>query len=341
MMNIARKAGTKFKNQLSPHGLILMYHRIAELELDPWGLSVSPRHFAEHVEVIRKYFHPLSMPEFVKHLQRGKVPNRSVVITFDDGYADNLYNAKPILERHDISATIYLVTEALVEKRNFWWDDLESVLLQPDHLPESLELNLHGSQYSWQLGNARRYTTADRQNDRQLRPWNASPGTRMAFFYAVWQQLRQLSKPERLEAIEMIRDWAGMSQKGQNAARILTKEELHRLENGSLIELGAHTVTHPSLPTLSAGQQIEEIVGGKAQLESILGHPVTSFSYPHGEYSPKTINLVRNAGFHSATAIHFRCVFSGADPFELPRFQVDDWSGEKFLRHLIRWYAFH
>lgn len=341
MMNIARRAGTKFKNRLAPHGLILMYHRIAEPELDPWGLSVSPRHFAEHLEVIRKYFRPLSMQELVKHLQRGKVPNRSIVVTFDDGYEDNLHNAKPMLERYDIPATIYLVTEALVEKRNFWWDDLEWALLQPETLPEALELNLNGNQYSWQFGNARHYPTADRQNDRQLRPWDASPGTRLAFFYSVWQQLRELSKPERLEAIKRIRDWAGMSQKDQNAARILSKEALHQLESGSLIELGAHTVTHPSLPTVSAAQQLEEIVGSKTQLENILGHPVASFSYPHGEYSSETINLVRSAGFHSATAIHFRCVFSAEDPFELPRFQVDDWGGEKFLRQLIKWYAFH
>jgi peptidoglycan/xylan/chitin deacetylase (PgdA/CDA1 family) len=318
-----------------------MYHRIAEPNLDPWGLCVSPRHFEAHLQAIKKYFHPLSMQELVKHLQRGKVPNRSIVITFDDGYADNLLNAKPVLERYDIPATIYLVTEALVEGRHLWWDDLEWALLQPEALPEVLELNISGNQYSWQLGNARHYPTADRQNDRQIRPWDAAPGTRLAFFYSVWQQLRELSKTERLEAIDTIRDWAGMPQKDQRADRILTKEELRRLENSSLIELGAHTVTHPSLSRIPTAQQIEEIVGSKIQLENILGHPVTSFSYPHGEYSAETMGLVRSAGFHSATAIHFRCVFSGEDPFELPRFQVDDWSGEDFLRRLIRWYACH
>lgn len=341
MMNIAQRAGTRFKNRLSPRGLILMYHRIAEPELDPWGLSVSPRHFDEHLQVIKKYFRPLSMQQLLGHLQRGQVPNRSIVLTFDDGYADNLQNARPLLERYDVPATIYLVTEALTEQRNFWWDELGWALLQPETLPESLELNLNGSQYSWQLGAARHYAIADRKNDRQIRPWEALPGTRLAFFYDIWQHLRELSKSERLEAIDRIRMWARMPERDRHAERILSKEEVYRLGDDSLIELGAHTVTHPSLTTIATAQQIEEIAGSKKQLEDILKHPVTSFSYPHGEYSAETIELVRSAGFQSATAIHFKCVFSGEDPFELPRFQVDDWSGVKFLHQLVKWYAFH
>jgi peptidoglycan/xylan/chitin deacetylase (PgdA/CDA1 family) len=100
-------------------------------------------------------------------------------------------------------------------------------------------------------------------------------------------------------------------------------------------------MTHPSLNAHSIEQQKQEIVGSKIQLEEILGHPVTSFSYPHGEYSDETIGLVRDAGFHGATTTNFKCVFSNEDPFQLPRFQVDDWDGDEFLRRLIRWYALY
>jgi hypothetical protein len=84
---------------------------------------------------------------------------------------------------------------------------------------------------------------------------------------------------------------------------------------------------------------MEEIAGSKAQLEDIIGRPVTSFSYPHGEYSVETVELVRRAGFQGASTTNFKCVMSGMDPFQLPRFQVDDWNGEEFLRRLARWYA--
>ena len=338
-MNWIQSMVSKLGARLSARGLILMYHRIAEPDLDPWGLSVSPDHFAEQLEVINKYFHPLSMPEFIGHLECGRVPNRSIVVTFDDGYVDNLQHAKPLLERYDVPATIFLVTEAIVEERNFWWDELEWALLQPGTLPDWLELRLNSSNYEWQLGNARRYSQPDRQEDWQRRPWDARPGTRLAFFYLIWQRLLQLSHPERLEALDTIRTWAGASNHPGRGDRALLKEEVNVLGEGGLIELGAHTKTHPSLKILSPSQQLEEISGSKAQLENIINHPVISFSYPHGDYSVETIELVQRAGFQGASTTHFKCVAPGADPFQLPRFQIDDWSGEEFLRHLVRWYA--
>ena len=128
------------------------------------------------------------------------MPNRSIVVTFDDGYVDNLNYAKPLLEHFNVPATVYLVTEALIEGRNFWWDELEWALLQPETLPDWLTLSVKGSKYEWQLGNARQYSLQDRQKDRQRRPWDALPGTRLAFFYLIWQRLLELSNTERLEA---------------------------------------------------------------------------------------------------------------------------------------------
>src|SRR5262249_42280820 len=101
-------------------GLILMYHRIAELQFDPWGLAVSPRHFAEHLEVLRKHGQPRPLTQAVKALQRQEeVEGRPLVITFDDGYADNLYNAAPLLDRYDVPATLFLATGYIDGAREF------------------------------------------------------------------------------------------------------------------------------------------------------------------------------------------------------------------------------
>lgn len=180
----------------------------------------------------------------------------------------------------------------------------------------------------------------DKRQSRQRRPWDAPPGTRLAFFYLIWQRLLEISKPERLKALDTIRAWAGRSSDPQSGDRALTIAEVSVLGQGSLIELGAHTMSHASLRLLPASQQMEEIAGSKTQLENIIGRPVTSFSYPHGEYSVETPGLVQKAGFQGASTTNFQCVLPNADPFQLPRFQVDDWSGEEFLRRLARWYAF-
>ena len=339
-MNLIHQVTTKFKERFSPRGLILMYHRVAESDLDPWGLSVSPDHFAQQLEVIKRYFRPMSLRELRKRQKNGKVPNRSITITFDDGYADNLHAAKPLLEHYDIPATIFLVTDALVEERNFWWDELEWALLRPGTLPDRLDLKTNGSLQSWELGSASRYSMEDRGQDRNRRPWDAAPGTRLAFFYTVWQHLIQLSKPERLDALDEVRTWAGVGADSRTGDRALIPAEANELGQGALVELGAHTVTHASLTTLSVDRQKEEVSNSKTQLENIIHRPVTSFSYPHGDYSMETLALVRNAGFDCACTTEFKCISRGSDPFQLPRFQVDDWDGETFLRWLARWYAF-
>src|SRR5215216_4612369 len=246
-MNLIQRAAIQLRERLIARGLVLMYHRIAEPDLDPWGLSVSPGHFTEQLEVINKYFHPLRMKDLRSDLLRGKVPNRSIVVTFDDGYADTLQYAKPLLARYDVPATIFLVTEAILEERSFWWDELQWALLQPGTLPDSLELSVKGTKYEWQLDDARWYSQQDRHNDRQRRPWDALPGTRLAFFYLIWQRLLELSKPQRLEALDAIRAWARVNHDSQPRDRALSPAEVNILGEGGLIELGAHTMTHPSL----------------------------------------------------------------------------------------------
>ena len=139
------------KKLASSKGLILMYHRVAELEIDPWSLSVTPQNFGEHLEVLQKHYHPLSLQQLVEALRGNKRPDRAVVVTFDDGYADNFYNAKPLLEKYNIPATFFISTGFIGQNREFWWDELERLLLQPRKLPEKLSLNIDGNVYQWNL----------------------------------------------------------------------------------------------------------------------------------------------------------------------------------------------
>src|SRR5204863_340481 len=81
--------------------LILIYHRVAAVPVDPWGLAVSPKHFAEHLDVLRRTRHPMPLATFVSRIAERTLPRNAVAITFDDGYADNLLAAKPGLDAAD------------------------------------------------------------------------------------------------------------------------------------------------------------------------------------------------------------------------------------------------
>src|SRR5439155_742911 len=68
--------------------VILMYHRVAESGPDPWWLSVTPKHFSEHLDVLRRYASPMSLRQLTSNNLRRRVSRKGVVVTLDDGYAD-------------------------------------------------------------------------------------------------------------------------------------------------------------------------------------------------------------------------------------------------------------
>ena len=119
--------------------VILMYHRVAPAGIDPWRLLVTPEHFAEHLEVLRRTTTPLPLRRLVAEYASGRLPERAVAVTFDDGYVDNLTVAMPLLAAADISATVYVATGNTGTAREFWWDALTRALLLPTVLPSELE----------------------------------------------------------------------------------------------------------------------------------------------------------------------------------------------------------
>jgi peptidoglycan/xylan/chitin deacetylase (PgdA/CDA1 family) len=107
----------RLKKLFAPKAIILMYHRVTQVGADPWGLGVTPSHFAEQLAVLQKDGQPMRLPELVQALWARKIPRRAVVVTFDDGYADNLYNVKPLLDQYNIPATMFLSSGYIGQER--------------------------------------------------------------------------------------------------------------------------------------------------------------------------------------------------------------------------------
>ena len=313
--------------------LILLYHRVIELHSDPWLLAVTPSHFAEHLEILRENARPIGLQQLLQGLLDGNLPDRSVVVTFDDGYADNLHKAKPLLERHDVPATAFLTTGYIGRQREFWWDELDRLLLQPGALPETLRLSLNGNTYRWRLGKAARYSDGTSRRYSRWRAWTKSPDSRYSLYRSLWELLHPLLDGERHKVLEELRVWAGAELAVRPTHLPLSVEEVVALKEGGLVEVGAHTVTHSALATLPAAAQREEIWQSKARLEEILGSPLNSFSYPHGSLSSETMAIVQEAGFSCACSGSTRLT----NRFELPRVSIQDWDGDEFAGRLSGW----
>lgn len=334
-----RQTGHWLKRRLASPAVILMYHRVADLANDPYLLGVTPKHFAEHLDVIHAYGCPLRLQQLVEALRDGRVPPRAVVVTFDDGYADNLHQAKPLLERHGIPATVFVTVGQVGRGREFWWDELDRLLLQPGTLPTTLRLSLNGSVHEWGLGERSRYTEEDSQRDRG---WHVEreddPSPRQRVFRDLFERLYLLPSAERWTILDEVTAWAGAKPVARPTHEALTAEEAVHLDQGGLMEVGAHTMTHAVLAALPAAEQRDEIQQSKVRLEAMLGHRVVSFAYPHGSRTPETAALVGEAGFVCACSSDPDAVFRDADPLQLPRIGVRDWDGDAFARW-FRWWV--
>ena len=315
-----------------------MYHRVADVDSDPWLLCVTSQHFAEHLEVLRKHGYPVQVQQLNQALQDGKRLLKSIAITFDDGYADNFHNAKPLLERYDIPATVFVVSGHVGQEREFWWDELERLFLQPGTLPKTLQLSINGSPYQWELGEAVNYSEDTYQ---RYRRWHAEqrddPSPRHSLYRLLYKLLQPLLEGERHKVLQELLAWSGAAPVSRPTHRSLSVTELLTLGQGKLIEVGSHTVTHPLLSSLPLLLQQDEIRLSKARLEEIVDLPVCSFAYPYGNYTAATVDIVRDAGFFCACSAIEDTVQRYSDSFQLPRFEVQNWNGEEFEKRLLKW----
>jgi peptidoglycan/xylan/chitin deacetylase (PgdA/CDA1 family) len=317
---------------------ILVYHRIADSDLDPQLMCVSPANFTEHLAAIRAHYHAVPLTELVRRLARGESVAGMVVITFDDGYVDNLHGAKPLLARQDTPATVFATADHIGATTEFWWDELERLLLTPHQLPEQLVLDIDRGRHEWRLnGDAsvdasahRAWTVLDR----------AAPTERHRIYLWLCTFLNTLTYEEQQRVLAQLQAWAGAEPRGRDSHRTMTAAELNQLIDGGLIDVGGHTVTHPVLSRLSFDEQMAEIKRGKDRLEEVVGRRVASFAYPYGaitDYKGETVRAVRACGFDHAVSTFADTVRATSDPFQLPRFTVRNWSGEQFAHSLREW----
>ena len=325
-----------------PVGLILLYHRVAAPATDPQLLAVTPERFADQMAHLSRHFEVVSLHELVSRMPNGGTGSRLAAVTFDDGYADNLSHAKPILDSCKVPATVFVATAALATGSAFWWDELEQLLLHPSLLPSSLKLEIDGRVFEWDLGPDAEYTNADFAAHRT---WNVlrcdDPTERHRLYRALCRLFKPLTEETRQRALCDLRAWASVSHDRSPSPRMLTREDVRRLGEVPGVEVGAHTASHQVLANLPLNAQRKEIASSKECLEAIMGRPVRTFAYPYGtraDYTKDTAVLVNEEGFALACSNFPEAVTSTSDIYQLPRFVVRDWTEEQFASMLAAWW---
>jgi len=105
----------------------------------------------------------------------------------------------------------------------------------------------------------------------------------------------------------------------------INTESLKTLDADPLCTIGAHTISHPKLDTLSLEEQRAEIMQSKQELEAILGHPIRHFSYPHGAYNADTLKIVNDCNYISSLRAWGGSIRKGdTSLMELPRIELKE-----------------
>lgn len=316
--------------------LILMYHRVIELETDPWRLCVSPEKFDSEIDFLKQNTNPVRLSQIMETFSPSDKPR--VAVTFDDGYADVLINALPILERHQVPATIFIVAGAINSSAEFWWDQLEQILLNTQNLPTQLTISTDYGVVHKDLTECHNYTTKQRARDRDIEVFESEPGTRLHLFKEVWEHLCFMSADQQQLALSQLWHWSGYSQHvARSTHRALTDQELKELASNPLIEIGAHTMSHARLPALTLEGQKAEIETSINALEAMLSTKIRSFSYPYGQHDNHSVNLVSEAGIERAVITRPGVIAIQHSPLRLNRFTVGNWTGQDLMLNMRSW----
>jgi peptidoglycan/xylan/chitin deacetylase (PgdA/CDA1 family) len=293
-----------------PQPIILMYHRVADLAIDPWSLAVTPAHFTEQIAWL------VSVRDVVplEQLGAGGGGRPRAAVTFDDGYADVLENAVPVLERFDCPATMFLTTGMIGSGREFWWDELSRLFLE-EPVSQDFVAVLPDNSAGW-----------------RFRP-GMTMREREAAHLAAWALLRPLSAADGRRATEALAAQFGVALQSRAAHRVMTADEIAACAGG-ILSFGAHAVGHGSLPALPAHGQRDEIVGSRLACAELTGSLPTSFAYPYGDFDATTARLAREAGFDRAVTVNDGVVRPKTSPWQLPRIGVTDVPGTQLRRRI-------
>lgn len=273
---------------------ILLFHRIAEptsLAVEP-NTAITAESFRSVIGEVAERYKPLSLHGFVGRLRRGQVTDGCVVVTFDDGFADNLQMALPILEEFNVPAMVY-VTSGFVQRQR---KPFEYQLAQIVSHSNSVDF----AEQSW--------ATDSLEKKKEC-------------YEAIRSDLHPTSDVRREAAIEElcqgVNDWSEHS-----AFEFLTVGQLRQLDASPLITIGAHTRAHLVLTAVSQREAKNDIRLGKQWLEEQLDHPIVDFAYPYGAFDSSIRKCVGVAGFRTAVTTIPQPVRGKCDLLTLPRSEI-------------------
>jgi len=280
--------------------LVITHHRIGEptdsrLDWDLW--SARPDDFAAQVRFLSRNFELVDPGALGPEMARAR--GRRVLLTFDDGYRDNYDVAYRVLREHGVRAAFFITTGFLDGDATAWWDEIAWMVRASERRTVPADGFLDGT-VEFDDPNRQGAVAALRRTCASL------PGRDISGFLD-W--LSRATAVPRRDPADARADW-------------MSWDQLREIEAGGMT-VGAHTVTHPVLSSISLEDQRREVRQSIERIEEELGSRPDLFSYPvgwRGSFTDQTKALVRDSGARLAFS-NYGGFVSGSnwDPHDIPR----------------------
>lgn len=259
------------------------------------GIIHSGEVFSQQMEYLSRTCNPVTMNQVLDFVRGTRsVPQRSVAVTFDDGFADNLNVAVPIMNRYGVPGTIYVATDYL--SRIPWFCTLRFIFARTQRASFTDPFD----------GTVRQLDNPKDRRQSFLACSRACAATPRAEIDAAMASLERALDAEYQPGQPIMLNWDGVRE---------------ILRQGHMV--GSHTRTHPNMAYIPAEEISDEMWHSKAVLERETGSEINHFSYPSPIMEPHwtthTMEACRRAGYDMAVTCSDGSVRSGDEPLAIKR----------------------
>lgn len=274
------------RNKGKRYAKILAFHSVSQSDnyfvKGPSEIWISDSLLIKHLSYLRKHYHIISLKELVESLNKGAIPERSVVITFDDGFSDNYYFAYPILKKKQMPATIFLTTEAIDNRKPIWLQKLNYLVNKfgIDKVSDRMKGLSDYLQFNGSVTHANSGNSAHKQFETFL-AYNVTKKRREEILIRLFSEF-DIAMENVFSKDKVFLSW----------------EEIKKMQANGIC-FGNHGESHTPFSTLSKDDQKTEVLNSKNIIEHHLEQSFLPFAYPFGQkrdFTNVTTRLIDEAG---------------------------------------------
>jgi peptidoglycan/xylan/chitin deacetylase (PgdA/CDA1 family) len=306
---------------------VFCYHRIlpkesAQAEMVHRALYVTPQTFEKHILWMKKVGNIVSKDHIFTRNQKP-----TFIITFDDGWRDNLQYAFPILKKYNVPAIIFVSSNNINTNRVFWSEEIGLQIKRSSMNKEAIISIL-----KFEIKQI-----INKKNNLIRIPYDENSSDILYLLDRMIECLKRLPFSQNKEILDVFYERLGVPLLVENHNILLTWDELSFL-SAQGVDIGSHTHTHALLDRVDNDTIDYELLTSKNIIEEKINKEINMFSYPNGSFKNSYIKIsLKKHGYKYAFTLEREPIIN-YDPYIIPRCLVYEdlaYSIKKYFLYLL------